>query len=40
LTDEQKLKDQGQLNQTTGKIKQAVERVIHKAKNTVKGPAK
>jgi uncharacterized protein YjbJ (UPF0337 family) len=40
LTDDQNLKDQGRLDQTTGKSKQAVERVIDKAKNAVKGPAK
>ena len=33
------LKDEGRLDQTTGKIKDAVERVIDKAKNTVKRPA-
>ena len=39
LTDDQRLKDEGKLDQTTGKIKDAVERVIDKAKNTVKRPA-
>jgi uncharacterized protein YjbJ (UPF0337 family) len=39
LTDDQRLKDEGRLDQTTGKIKDAVERVIDKAKNTVKRPA-
>ncbi len=37
LTDDQRLKDEGKLDQTTGKIKDAVERVIDKAKNSVKG---
>jgi uncharacterized protein YjbJ (UPF0337 family) len=32
LTDNQRLKDEGKLDQTTGKIKEAVERVIDKAK--------
>lgn len=36
LTDDQRLKDEGRLDQTTGKIKKAVERVIDKAKKTVK----
>jgi uncharacterized protein YjbJ (UPF0337 family) len=36
LTDDQRLKDEGRLDQTTGKIKDAVERVIDKAKKTVK----
>jgi uncharacterized protein YjbJ (UPF0337 family) len=36
LTDDQRLKDEGRLDQTTGKIKKTVERVIDKAKNTVK----
>jgi uncharacterized protein YjbJ (UPF0337 family) len=40
LTDDQPLKDEGRLDQTTGKIKQAVERVIDKAKTAVKRPAK
>jgi uncharacterized protein YjbJ (UPF0337 family) len=38
LTDNQRLKDEGKLDQTTGKIKETVERVIDKAKNAVKGP--
>jgi uncharacterized protein YjbJ (UPF0337 family) len=38
--DDQRLKDEGKLDQTTGKIKEAVERVIDKAKNIAKGPAK
>jgi uncharacterized protein YjbJ (UPF0337 family) len=36
LTDDQRLKDEGKLDQTAGKIKEAVERVIDKAKKTVK----
>jgi uncharacterized protein YjbJ (UPF0337 family) len=32
LTDDQRLKDEGKLDQATGKIKQAVERVLDKAK--------
>lgn len=36
LTDDQRLKHEGRLDQTTGKIKKAVERVIDKAKKTVK----
>jgi uncharacterized protein YjbJ (UPF0337 family) len=32
LTDDQKLKDEGKLNQATGKVKKAVEQVIDKAK--------
>ena len=40
LTDDQRLKNEGRLDQTTGKIKQAAERVIDKAKNAVKRPAK
>ena len=40
LTDDQRLKDEGKLDQTTGKIKEAVERVIDTAKDIVKGPAK
>jgi uncharacterized protein YjbJ (UPF0337 family) len=37
LTDDQRLKDEGRLDQTTGKIKKTVERVIDKANKTVKG---
>ena len=37
LTDDQGLKDEGRLDQTTGKIKKTVEHVIDKAKKTVKG---
>jgi uncharacterized protein YjbJ (UPF0337 family) len=37
LTDNQRLKDEGKLDQTTGKTKEAVEHVIDKAKNAVKG---
>ena len=40
LTDDQRLKDQGRLDQTSGKVKQAVERVIDKARDAVKSPAK
>jgi uncharacterized protein YjbJ (UPF0337 family) len=40
LTDDQRLKGEGRLDQTTGKIKQGVERVIDKAKNAVKRPSK
>jgi len=36
LTDDQRLKDEGKLDQTTGKIKKAVERVIDKAKKSAK----
>ena len=32
LTDNQRLKDEGQLDEATGKLKTAVERVIDKAK--------
>jgi uncharacterized protein YjbJ (UPF0337 family) len=32
LTDDQRLKNEGKLDQATGKIKKAVERVIDKAK--------
>jgi uncharacterized protein YjbJ (UPF0337 family) len=32
LTDDQRLKDQGKLDQATGKVKKAVERVVDKAK--------
>jgi uncharacterized protein YjbJ (UPF0337 family) len=34
LTDDQRLKDEGRLDQTTGKIKKTVERVIDKANKT------
>jgi uncharacterized protein YjbJ (UPF0337 family) len=37
LTDDQRLKDEGRLEQTTGKIKKTAERVIDKASKTVKG---
>jgi uncharacterized protein YjbJ (UPF0337 family) len=40
LTDDQRLKDEGRLDQTTGKIKEGVERVIDKAKNAVKRSSK
>jgi uncharacterized protein YjbJ (UPF0337 family) len=32
LTDDHRLKDEGKLDQATGKVKKAVERVIDKAK--------
>jgi uncharacterized protein YjbJ (UPF0337 family) len=32
LTNDQRLKDEGNLDQATGKVKKAVERVIDKAK--------
>ena len=32
LTDDQRLKDQGKLDQATGKVKKAVERAVDKAK--------
>ena len=40
LTDNRRLKNEGKLDQTTGKIKVAVERVIDKAKKVVRGPAR
>jgi len=40
LTGDQRLKNEGKLDQTIGKVKGAVERVINKAKNVVKGPTK
>jgi len=40
LTDDQRLKREGKLDQATGKIKEGVERVIDKAKNAVKGNPK
>ena len=40
LAGDQRLKNEGKLDQTTGKVKGAVERVIDKAKNVVSGPAK
>lgn len=40
LTDDQRLKDSGKLDQATGKMKKAVERVIDKAKDTAKALAK
>jgi uncharacterized protein YjbJ (UPF0337 family) len=36
LTDDQRLKREGKLDQTTGKIKKSVERVVDKVKNAVK----
>ena len=40
LTDDQRLKNEGKLDQTTGKIKKTVERLIDNAKNSVKSAAK
>jgi len=40
LTDDQRLKNEGKLDQTTGKIKKTVERLIDTAKNSVKSAAK
>jgi len=36
LTDDQRLKDEGKVDQATGKIKENVEHVIDKARKTVK----
>ena len=36
LTDDKRLKREGKVDQATGKIKQAVERVVDKTKNAVK----
>jgi uncharacterized protein YjbJ (UPF0337 family) len=36
LTDDQKLKNEGKLDQTVGKIKQTVEQAVDKAKDAVK----
>jgi uncharacterized protein YjbJ (UPF0337 family) len=36
LTGDQRLKNEGKLDQATGKVKKTVERVIDKAKNAVK----
>ena len=36
LTDDQKLKNEGKLDQTVGKIKETVEQVVDKAKDAVK----
>jgi uncharacterized protein YjbJ (UPF0337 family) len=36
LTDDKRLKREGKLDQATGKIKKAVERVVDKAKEAVK----
>jgi uncharacterized protein YjbJ (UPF0337 family) len=36
LTGDQRLKREGKLDQATGKVKKAVERVVDKAKNVVK----
>jgi uncharacterized protein YjbJ (UPF0337 family) len=40
LTDDQRLENEGKLDQATGKIKEVVERGIDKAKNLVNRPAK
>jgi len=40
LTDDQRLKNEGKLDQATGKIKKVVERGIDKAKNVVNRRAK
>ncbi len=40
LTNDQRLKNEGKLDQATGKIKNAVERVVNTAKDIVKGPKK
>jgi uncharacterized protein YjbJ (UPF0337 family) len=37
LTGNERLKDEGKLDQTTGKIKETVERVVDSAKDAVKG---
>jgi uncharacterized protein YjbJ (UPF0337 family) len=36
LTDDQKLKDEGRLDQKVGKIKQTIEHAVDKAKDAVK----
>jgi uncharacterized protein YjbJ (UPF0337 family) len=36
LTDDQKLKDEGRLDQKVGKIKQTIERAVDNAKDAVK----
>ena len=36
LTDDKSLKREGKLDQATGKVKKAVERVVDKAKDVVK----
>lgn len=40
LTDDQRLKEEGKLDQTTGKIKDAVESIVDEAKNAVTGGSK
>jgi uncharacterized protein YjbJ (UPF0337 family) len=40
LTDDQRLKDEGKIDQATGKVKKTVERVIDKAKKTAKALSK
>ena len=37
LTDDQRLKNEGKMDQSKGKIKKTVERVIDKASKTVRG---
>ncbi len=36
LTDDQRLKDEGKLDQTAGKIKEGIARVVDKVKNAAK----
>ena len=38
LTDNQRLKDEGRIDQAAGKVKKAVERVIDKAKSKKRRP--
>ncbi|HXR35436.1 MAG TPA: CsbD family protein [Candidatus Binataceae bacterium] len=38
LTDDDSLKAEGKMDQKTGKIKDAVEKVIDKARNAVRAP--
>ncbi len=40
LTDDRRLRNEGKLDQATGKIKEVVERGIDKAKSVVNRPAK
>ena len=40
LTNDRRLKNEGKLDQATGKIKGTVEKVIDQAKNVVKGSPK
>ena len=37
LTDDQRLKDEGRLDQKVGKIKQIIESAVDKAKDAIKG---